>query len=338
MMRIALDAMGGDHGPEVTIPAALAALQRYPAVTFSLIGDQPTISHLLKRAGADTARCSVVHAPQRVEMTDRPSSALRSKRESSMRFALDLVRDGQADACVSAGNTGALMAMARYVLKTLPGIDRPAICAMLPSVNGSTHMLDLGANVDSSSEELFRFAVMGSVLAASIDNRSNPRVALLNIGEEEIKGNDRVKQTAMLLEQSKLNYCGFAEGNDIYTGKFDVIVCDGFVGNVALKASEGVAGMLLELARQEFRRSIFTKLSALLAAPVLRRLRDRADPRRYNGASLLGLRGIVIKSHGSADVFSFGRAIDQAVLEMQNAVPDRISSELEQFLINDPLT
>lgn len=338
MMRIALDAMGGDHGPEVTIPAALAALQRYPAVTFSLIGDQPTISHLLKRAGADTARCSVVHAPQRVEMTDRPSSALRSKRESSMRFALDLVRDGQADACVSAGNTGALMAMARYVLKTLPGIDRPAICAMLPSVNGSTHMLDLGANVDSSSEELFRFAVMGSVLAASIDNRSNPRVALLNIGEEEIKGNDRVKQTAMLLEQSKLNYCGFAEGNDIYTGKFDVIVCDGFVGNVALKASEGVAGMLLELARQEFRRSIFTKLSALLAAPVLRRLRDRADPRRYNGASLLGLRGIVIKSHGSADVFSFGRAIDQAVLEMQTAVPDRISSELEQFLINDPLT
>ena len=178
---------------------------------------------------------------------------------------------------------------------------------------------------------------MGSVLAASIDNRPNPRVALLNIGEEEIKGNDRVKQTAMLLEQSKLNYCGFAEGNDIYTGKFDVIVCDGFVGNVALKASEGVAGMLLELARQEFRRSIFTKLSALLAAPVLRRLRDRADPRRYNGASLLGLRGIVIKSHGSADVFSFGRAIDQAVLEMQNAVPDRISSELEQFLINDPL-
>ncbi len=337
MMRIALDAMGGDHGPEVTIPAALAALQRYPAVTFSLIGDQPTISHLLERAGADTARCSVVHAPQRVEMTDRPSSALRNKRESSMRFALDLVRNGQADACVSAGNTGALMAMARYVLKTLPGIDRPAICAMLPAVNGSTHMLDLGANVDSSSEELFRFAVMGSVLAASIDNRPNPRVALLNIGEEEIKGNDRVKQTAMLLEQSKLNYCGFAEGNDIYTGKFDVIVCDGFVGNVALKASEGVAGMLLELARQEFRRSIFTKLSALLAAPVLRRLRDRADPRRYNGASLLGLRGIVIKSHGSADVFSFGRAIDQAVLEMQNAVPDRISSELEQFLINDPL-
>jgi glycerol-3-phosphate acyltransferase PlsX len=337
MMRIALDAMGGDHGPEVTIPAALAALQRYPAVTFSLIGDQPTISHLLERAGADTARCSVVHAPQRVEMSDRPSSALRNKRESSMRFALDLVRNGQADACVSAGNTGALMAMARYVLKTLPGIDRPAICAMLPAVNGSTHMLDLGANVDSSSEELFRFAVMGSVLAASIDNRPNPRVALLNIGEEEIKGNDRVKQTAMLLEQSKLNYCGFAEGNDIYTGKFDVIVCDGFVGNVALKASEGVAGMLVELARQEFRRSIFTKLSALLAAPVLRRLRDRADPRRYNGASLLGLRGIVIKSHGSADVFSFGRAIDQAVLEMQNAVPDRISSELEQFLINDPL-
>ena len=338
MMRIALDAMGGDHGPEVTIPAALAALRRYPGVSFSLIGDQPTIARLLDRTGTDTARCSVVHAPQRVEMSDRPSVALRTKRESSMRFALDAVRDGHADACVSAGNTGALMGMARYVLKTLPGIDRPAICAMLPSVNGSTHMLDLGANVDSSSEELFRFAVMGSVLAASIDQRPSPRVALLNIGEEEIKGNDRVKQTALLLEKSKLNYCGFAEGNDIYTGKFDVIVCDGFVGNVALKASEGVAGMLLELARQEFSRNLLTKLSALIAAPMLRRLRDRADPRRYNGASLLGLRGIVIKSHGGADIYSFGRAIDQAVVEMENAVPDRISSELEQFLVNQPLS
>jgi glycerol-3-phosphate acyltransferase PlsX len=254
-----------------------------------------------------------------------------------MRIALDLVRDGKADACVSAGNTGALMAIARYVLKTLPGIDRPAICATMPSVKGTTLVLDLGANVDSSSEELFRFAVMGSVLASSIDSRPNPKIALLNIGEEEIKGNDRVKQTAVLLEQSALNYCGFAEGNDIYSGKFDVIVCDGFVGNVALKASEGVASMLVNLAREEFSRNIFSKLSALLAAPVLRRLRDRADPRRYNGASLLGLRGIVIKSHGGADIFSFGHAIDEAVVEVKKAVPDRISSVLEQLLVTQPV-
>lgn len=338
MIRVALDAMGGDFGPDVTVPAALVALARHTELSLTLVGDEPAIDRLLATApSAVRARCSVVHAPQRVEMDDRPSVALRTKRESSMRMAIDLVRDGHSDACVSAGNTGALMAIARYVLKTLPGIDRPAICATLPSLNGGTHVLDLGANVDSSSEELFRFAVMGSVLASSIESRPKPRVALLNIGEEEIKGNDRVKQTAVLLEQSALNYCGFAEGNDIYTGKFDVIVCDGFVGNVALKASEGVAGMLSSLARQEFSRSWLTKLSALAAAPVLRRLRDRADPRRYNGASLLGLRGIVVKSHGGADAYSFGHAIDEAVLEVRKAVPDRISSVLEQMLVNQPV-
>jgi glycerol-3-phosphate acyltransferase PlsX len=292
---------------------------------------------MAEQVGAGGQRCEVIHAPDKVEMSDRPSVALRTKRESSMRVALDLVRDGKADACVSAGNTGALMAIARYVLKTLPGIDRPAICATMPSVKGTTLVLDLGANVDSSSEELFRFAVMGSVLASAIDSRTNPKIALLNIGEEEIKGNDRVKQTAVLLEQSALNYCGFAEGNDIYSGKFDVIVCDGFVGNVALKASEGVASMLVNLAREEFSRNIFSKLSAMLAAPVLRRLRDRADPRRYNGASLLGLRGIVIKSHGGADAFSFGHAIDEAVVEVKKGVPDRISSVLEQLLVTQPV-
>ncbi len=338
MIRVAIDAMGGDVGPEVTVPAALAALGRHPELQLTLVGDETAVRRLLgEQDGARGERCELIHAPDKVEMSDRPSVALRTKRESSMRVALDLVRDGKADACVSAGNTGALMAIARYVLKTLPGIDRPAICATMPSVKGTTLVLDLGANVDSSSEELFRFAVMGSVLASAIDSRTNPKIALLNIGEEEIKGNDRVKQTAVLLEQSALNYCGFAEGNDIYSGKFDVIVCDGFVGNVALKASEGVASMLVNLAREEFSRDIFSKLSALLAAPVLRRLRDRADPRRYNGASLLGLRGIVIKSHGGADIFSFGHAIDEAVVEVKKGVPDRISSVLEQLLVTQPV-
>lgn len=334
MIHLALDAMGGDFGPAVTVPAALAALQRHPELRLTLVGDETAIAGLVPKGL--TERCQVMHAPQKVEMSDRPSIALRTKRESSMRIALDMLRDGKVDACVSAGNTGALMAIARYVLKTLPGIERPAICATMPSVNGATHVLDLGANVDSSSEELFRFAVMGSVLASSIDNRPNPRIALLNIGEEEIKGNDRVKQTAILLEQSTLNYCGFAEGNDLYSGRFDVIVCDGFVGNVALKASEGVAGMLVALAREEFSRGILSKLRALVAAPVLRRLRDRADPRRYNGASLLGLRGIVIKSHGGADTFSFGHAIDEAIMEVRKGVPEKISSVLEQLLVSQP--
>jgi phosphate acyltransferase len=334
MIRLALDAMGGDFGPEVTVVAAIAALQRYPDLSLTLVGDRDAILHVREANRCDDIRLAVHHAPQKVEMDERPSSALRNKRESSMRLVLDLVRAGDVDACVSAGNTGALMAMARYVLKTLPGIDRPAICATMPGTRGTTHMLDLGANVDSSSEELFRFAVMGSVLASAVDNLPNPRVALLNIGQEEIKGNDTVKQTAVLLEQSSLNYQGFVEGNDIFAGTVDVIVCDGFVGNVALKSSEGVASMLMHMAREEFMRGPLSKLSGLLAQPVLRRLRQRVDPRRYNGASLLGLRGIVVKSHGGADVMSFGRAIDEAVLEVSKSVPDRISSTLEQLLVN----
>jgi glycerol-3-phosphate acyltransferase PlsX len=334
MIRLALDAMGGDFGPEVTVVAAIAALQRYPDLSLTLVGDRDAILRVCEANRCDDIRLAVHHAPQKVEMDERPSSALRNKRESSMRLALDLVRAGDVDACVSAGNTGALMAMARYVLKTLPGIDRPAICATMPGTRGTTHMLDLGANVDSSSEELFRFAVMGSVLASAVDNLPNPRVALLNIGQEEIKGNDTVKQTAVLLEQSSLNYRGFVEGNDIFAGTVDVIVCDGFVGNVALKSSEGVASMLMHMAREEFMRGPLSKLSGLLARPVLRRLRERVDPRRYNGASLLGLRGIVVKSHGGADVMSFGRAIDEAVLEVSKSVPDRISSTLEQLLVN----
>jgi glycerol-3-phosphate acyltransferase PlsX len=252
-----------------------------------------------------------------------------------MRFAIDRVKHGDAHAAVSAGNTGALMAIARFVLKTIPGIDRPAICGTMPGIHGATHMLDLGANVDSSSEELFRFAVMGSVLASAIANKKSPTVALLNIGEEEIKGNDRVKQTSALLEASDLNYFGFVEGDDIFKGKVDVVVCDGFVGNVALKSSEGVARMLTQFARDEFTRNSFTKLAALVARPTLTAIRNRADPGRYNGASLLGLRGIVVKSHGSADIASFANAIDVAVAEVENNVPERISAQIEHMLTSN---
>ena len=333
-IKIALDAMGGDHGVAITIPAAHKALREHAELSLVLVGDSDEINTQLRSLPkAETDRCDVRHAPQQVEMDDKPSYALRNKRESSMRYAVDLVKDGSAQAAVSAGNTGALMAIARFVLKTLPGIDRPAICGVMPGVSGGTHMLDLGANVDSSSEELFRFAVMGSVLASAVGQKSNPTVALLNIGEEEIKGNDRVKQTASLLEDSDLNYYGFVEGDDIFKSTVDVVVCDGFVGNVALKASEGVARMLTQFARDEFGRSLLTKLSALVVKPALTAMRNRADPDRYNGASLLGLKGIVVKSHGSADATSFANAIGVAVAEVENNVPARIGEQIEKLLV-----
>jgi glycerol-3-phosphate acyltransferase PlsX len=333
-ISIALDAMGGDFGLEVTIPAAELALTKYAGLSLHLVGDEAEITSRLERlSSSHRSRCNIVHAPQRVEMDDKPSVALRNRRESSMRFAIDLVKEGQAYAAVSAGNTGALMAIARFVLKTVPGIDRPAICGVMPGINGGTHMLDLGANVDSSSEELFRFAVMGSVLASAIGKKENPTVALLNIGEEEIKGNDRVKQTAALLEASGLNYFGFVEGDDLFKSKVDVVVCDGFVGNVALKSSEGVARMLTQYARDEFGRNWLTKLCAFVLKPALTAMRNRADPGRYNGASLLGLRGIVVKSHGGADAPSFANAIDVAVVEIENKVPERISDQIERLLV-----
>ena len=325
--------MGGDFGPEVTLAAASHTLGNAADLNLIVVGDEASVLPELERRGLDNdPRVKFVHAPQVVEMDERPSSALRNKRESSMRVAINQVKNGDAQACVSAGNTGALMAIARFVLKTLPGIDRPAICATMPGITRPTHVLDLGANVDSSSEELFRFAVMGSVLAEAVDSRSNPSVALLNIGEEEMKGNDRVKQTATLLEQSSLNYVGFAEGDDMFKGKFDVIVCDGFVGNVALKASEGVAKMLSDMAREEFNRNLFTKLGALCALPGLKAMRRRADPRRYNGASLVGLRGTVVKSHGGADELSFTHALEVAMLEAGKAVPEEIAQHLEELL------
>ena len=326
--------MGGDFGPEVTIPAALTALAKHPGISMILVGDEELMQPLLAKHGlTNDPRITLLHTSQQVEMDDKPSVALRSRRESSMRFAINMVKEQRASAAVSAGNTGALMAIARFVLKTLPGIDRPAICGAIPGVNGKTHMLDLGANVDSSSEELFRFAVMGSVLASAIDGKESPTVALLNIGEEEIKGNDRVKQTALLLENSALNYHGFVEGGDIFKAVVDVVVCDGFVGNVALKSSEGAAHMLVDMAKEEFTRSWWRKFGALCARPALTATRNRADPRRYNGASLLGLRGIVVKSHGGADALSFASAIDVAVAEIESDIPTRINDRLEEFLV-----
>ncbi len=333
-ITIALDAMGGDHGADTVIPAAINTLKHRHAVRLVLVGDQAQLKARLSQAGfkANDDRLSIQHASEVVGMDESPSRALRFKKDSSMRVAINLVKNGTAQACVSAGNTGALMATARYVLKTLPGIDRPAISSAIPSIEGFTEVLDLGANVDCSAEHLFQFAVMGSVLASAVHGLDKPRVGLLNIGEEEIKGNDQVKEAAYLLAGSSLNYIGFVEGNDIFKGGVDVVVCDGFVGNVALKTSEGVAKMVSHFMREAFSRNLLTKLAGVFAMPVLKAFRSRIDPRRYNGASLLGLRGIVIKSHGGADAFAFESAINVAVLEVEKAVPDRIDHLLEDLL------
>jgi len=331
-ISIALDAMGGDAGLDVVVPAAITAANQHPDVQIILVGDEAKLKPAITAAGAaDNPRLKIHHASQKVEMDELASSAMRNKKDSSMRVALNLVKDGVANACVSAGNTGALMATSRFVLKMLPGIDRPAICTSLPSLTGHTWMLDLGANVDCNAEHLFQFSLMGSVLAAAIDGNKHPRVGLLNIGEEEIKGNEQVKEAAQLLSAGMPDYAGYAEGDDIYKGGFDVIVCDGFVGNVSLKTSEGVAKMIAEFIKQEFKRNIFTKLSALIAMPVLKAFRRRIDPRAYNGASLLGLRGIVIKSHGGADAFAFANAIKVAILQVRENVPERITTQLQSY-------
>jgi len=326
--------MGGDHGVSVVVPAALTALKQNPSLKLILVGDQAAITSVLREHGADVnGRLSIHHASQVVGMDEAPSSALRSKKDSSMRVAIDLVKEGRADACVSAGNTGALMATARFVLKTLPGIDRPAIISALPTMRGQCHMLDLGANIDSSPEHLFQFAVMGSVLTSAVCNIEKPTVGLLNIGEEEIKGGEIIKQAAKMLQASELNYYGFVEGDDIYKGTVDVVVADGFVGNVALKTSEGVARMIIQFLKQEFKGSVLGKMAGLIARPVFKSFGRRIDPGRYNGASLVGLRGIVVKSHGSADTSSFANAINVAVKEVDYNVPARIERELQTMLV-----
>ena len=334
-ITIAIDAMGGDFGPTEIIPAVDYSLKKYTQLNVILVGKKDVILSQLKKYNIENSeRITISHASEIVEMDESPSQALRNKKESSMRIAIELVRDGSAKACVSAGNTGALMATSRFILKMLPGMDRPAICTTLPGINGTSHILDLGANVDSSSEQLFQFAIMGDQLTSAVKNKDNPTIALLNIGEEEIKGNDRVKQAAKLLEESYLNYIGYVEGNNLYTGNVDLIVCDGFVGNVAIKASEGVADFLLHNVKNEFKSSMYSKFAALIAMPILKSLQHKIDPKRYNGASLLGLRGIVVKSHGSAKRISFSRAIDEAMIEVENNIPEKINTKLEQLLIN----
>ncbi len=322
--------MGGDHGPHVTVPAALAFQARLADVELILVGQREAVEREL---AGKPARARVHHASERVAMDEPPAQALRYKKDSSMRVAIDLVKSGEAHACVSAGNTGALMAISRFVLKTLPGIDRPAIATVLPNMRRTnTYVLDLGANVDCTAQHLLQFAIMGAMLVAAVEHKERPTVGLLNIGVEDIKGNEAVKQAAALLRESGLNFVGNVEGDDIYKGNVEVVVCDGFVGNVALKASEGVAQMMATTLREEFSRTAFSKLAALIALPVLRSFRERLDPRRYNGASLLGLRGIVIKSHGSADAFAFGQALERAVEEVRNQVPQRIEARMAQLI------
>jgi len=325
--------MGGDHGPHVTVPAALEFQARASDVDIVLVGVRDAIEAELaaRRAGAG-ARLRVHAAAQVVAMDEPPAQALRYKKDSSMRVAVNLVKQGAAHAAVSAGNTGALMAISRFVLKTIPGVDRPAIATVLPNMKGGyTTVLDLGANVDCTPEQLMQFGVMGAMLVAAVEHNERPTVGLLNIGVEDIKGNDTVKRAGELLRTSGLNFYGNVEGDDIYKGTTDVVVCDGFVGNALLKASEGVATMMVGFLRQEFRRNAWNTLSAVVAKPVLNALRARMDPAKYNGASLLGLRGIVIKSHGSADARAFGYALGRALDEVSNEVPQRIAKRMAQL-------
>jgi glycerol-3-phosphate acyltransferase PlsX len=334
---IAIDAMGGDFGPQVTVPASLECLAANPKLKLILVGNEAILNGLLaQNPDKFSDRISVQHASQQVEMDEKPLRALKSKKDSSMRVAINLVRDGKADACVSAGNTGALMATARFVLKMIPGIDRPAIISALPSTFGHTHILDLGANVDCTAEHLYQFAIMGEEVVKAVENVAAPKIGLLNIGEEDTKGNEQVKAAAILLEASDLNYIGYVEGNSINAGsvKVDLIVTDGFVGNVALKSIEGAAKMFVTKLKQSFGQNIFTKIAAIVALPVLKAFKASIDPRVFNGASLIGLRGLVIKSHGGADQLAFKCAIQLAEIEIKKDVTSKISAKVAATLKN----
>lgn len=326
--------MGGDFGPKVTVPASICVLKKYPHLRLLLVGDEAIIRRELGKQSRNSDcldRLEVIHASEQVEMDELPSVALRTKKDSSMRVAINKIKEGRAKACVSAGNTGALMAIARFVLKTLPGVDRPAIITSLPTVytNKEVRMLDLGANVDSSAEHLYQFAVMGSVLVSALDNIKQPKVALLNIGEEEIKGNDQVKNTATrLTESGVVNYIGYIEGNAIFLGLADVIVCDGFVGNIALKTAEGTAKLFAGYLKKAFNQNWLTKVIGIIARPALSYVKRAMDPGRRNGASLIGLQGIVIKSHGGAKVNAFANAIEEAVHEVEKNIPELIRREV----------
>ncbi len=334
---IAIDAMGGDFGPQVTVPASIECLKANLDLKLILVGDEVVLSKQLAQVASQFEdRLIIQHASQQVEMDESPQKALRGKKDSSMRVAINLVHDGRADACVSAGNTGALMATARFVLKTIPGIDRPAIISTLPSTYGDTHILDLGANVDCTTEHLYQFAIMGGELVKAVENIAEPKIGLLNIGEEDMKGNEQVKAAAKLLESSSLNYIGYVEGNSINAGstEVDLIVTDGFVGNVALKSIEGAAKMFGTKLKDAFSKNLLTKLMGILAYPALKSFKLGIDPRRYNGASFIGLNGLVIKSHGGADELAFQTAIHLAEVEIEQDVTRKISDKVAATLEN----
>jgi glycerol-3-phosphate acyltransferase PlsX len=327
--------MGGDHGPHVTVPSAVEYLRHDHEADIILVGIPDAIEAELHALDISPGPRLRLHpASEVVSMDESPAIALRNKKDSSMRVAINLVRNGEAQACISAGNTGALLATSRFVLKTIPGIDRPALAVVLPTISGHTYVLDLGANVNCTAEHLLQFGMMGATLISSVENKPNPSIGLLNIGEEDIKGNDVVKQAAELFRSSGLNFYGNIEGDDIYRGTTDVVVCDGFVGNVALKTSEGLAQMLASYLREEFRRTFFSKLAGLVALPVINTFKQRVDHRQYNGASLLGLRGIVIKSHGSADSFAFRCAIKRAAEEIRGGMLRHIGEHVETLRHN----
>nr|WP_305775384.1 phosphate acyltransferase PlsX [Ferrovum sp.] len=332
MLTIAVDAMGGDHGPAVVIPAVLDFLAQDPEVAVTLVGLRAPIESILLASpvyGSVRARIAIHEASQLVSMEESPSLSLKNKKDSSLRVSINLVKSGAADCCVSAGNTGALMATARFVLKMMPGIERPAIATTMPSMRGPVYVLDLGANVDCAPEHLLQFGIMGSILATSPDC-PQPSVGLLNIGHEAIKGNEIIKRASELLRSAPIRFHGNVEGDDIYKGTVDVVVCDGFVGNVVLKTSEGLAWMLGQMIRAEFNRSFWTRLAGAVALPVLNRFKRRVDHRQYNGASLLGLRGLVVKSHGGADDYAFRHALQYAVTEVRSNVLGRIREAVRE--------
>jgi glycerol-3-phosphate acyltransferase PlsX len=335
IIQIAVDAMGGDFGPSVVIPAALQAVNTHSVLKLILVGNEDIIAqHLKDHRAFPHPQLTIHHASQQVQMDDSPANALKNKKDSSMRLAIELVKEGKAQACVSAGNTGALMATARFVLKTIPGIDRPAIIASIPTTGKkSVRVLDLGANVDSKPEHLLQFAIMGTVLTRALEGNNRPRLGLLNIGHEDIKGNELVKQTAQLLQNnSGINYIGYIEADEVFKGEVDIVVCDGFVGNIALKASEGTTRLVAHFLKESFQQNGLTRLAGIFALPVLKILRKKIDPARYNGASFLGLQGCVIKSHGGTNVFGYSRAIEEAMLEIQQGVSLRIRDEVAKLL------
>jgi glycerol-3-phosphate acyltransferase PlsX len=330
-ITLAVDAMGGDFGPRVTVPATLAILKKSPQLSVVFVGQESQIQPHLKNLATDiSTRITIVHTDEMVTMDDKIAVALRNKRQSSMRLAINLVHEKKADACISAGNTGALMAISRFVLKTHANIDRPAILAPLPTQTGQVYMLDLGANIDSEPQHLMQFALMGDVVARALAGIDKPRIGLLNIGEEEIKGNDLIKQTHQLLKLSTLNYIGYVEGDGVFKGEADVVICDGFVGNIALKTSEGVAKMMANFIKQEVNRNWLTKLTGAMAYPIWKGLKKKMNPSNYNGASLVGLTGIVIKSHGSADEDSFAQAVTVAIKAVEQDIPSLIAANMVQ--------